>query len=298
MFGWHVAYNFEGCRFTLEKQEETDLRYALEHLEDVIDKVASYGRVLAVILFDNDLPYNVGDEERKNAFFESSTKTTVSMYRIMPFLITARNYCGYSAVFACQANPDDPDLVLLERDGVDVMKRSEAIAMVESAERDEHRVYETMELTYLDEYYRALGRIRRAVEMGLSGVGCCTRKIIVPKLKTEIIELKDTEALLLGLVEKPEIQKTWPATLVGQDAGRLAAVAVKYPEYREKERAALASLAAAWEGVSPKLGELFWKDHDRGACMTVFADDVISTMCLENARDAYGAGVPIEDIVC
>ena len=32
--------------------------------------------------------------------------------------------------------------------------------------------------------------------------------------------------------------------------------------------------------------------------MTVFADDVISAMCLENARDAYGAGVPIEDIVC
>ena len=291
MDNWTIAKDFNGCRFTIDHSHDfTDPDQAVSLSETkVVEELTRQGRLL--VLMEREPLSQKGKKGTTGWAWQKSGR--INLYTVLPVLIVRKDHCGYSSVMSCCPNPNDPDLALFERDDVDVMGHSEAMTMAKCAEEDPDLVAEAMETVFIDEYARAVSRIHNAVSRGLSGPDGYRKPV------TQLVNVGGVEKLFLGLVERPQFDFS-DLKEIHEVAGWFEFVGISHSDYRVAERRLLTDISECWERVAAaNLGDVFWKrfpDKDRAEIIS--ADEIIEAMCLEGAKEAYDAGVPLEDIIC
>ena len=302
MIGWIAAHEFTGCRFTLLRQyaSKGGANVLAVPAAEILDILSDEGRILVLV---GEAPANALDEDGNPvelSIRDATSKSLINLYSVVSTLVVSRDRCGYASVFSCYASPNDSDLDLLNRDGIDVMDQACAIEMIKNVGEDPLLVEEALDLSYADAYMSAVDWINKYVVMGLSGVDPTRRSHIGARPSSAaLVDFKDGASLIFGLVDKPEMRDGWSRKSLGLDAARMNMVVGAHPEHRAREREILCSLQEAWANASVGLSDVFWECFpDKSRRDSVSAEEIIEAMCLEHAADAFAAGVPIEDIIC
>lgn len=296
--GWVVAHNFDGCRYDFIKSKCRKDGYIVPDTKDTVDMIAKEGRILAVRVDGGNT------KEFRDAvgykFNREADKALVSLCSIGPFILTGKDHGGYRSFLFFAANEGE-EMPTFEGVDADVITEGEAIEMARNIEPDEDLVREALDYSYIAVYEKAVDRIRAAVEEEIG-------KIVWERLSSEerlkridqrsVVSLENAECLLFDLVEKPVIPEHCPPRKAALDGARMNAIAKASPKHRAEEKETLDTIANAWEGASGNLANTWSELYPEETPETISAEDIISTMCLEHAKEAIEAGVPVADVIC
>ena len=287
-----ALHNFDGSAFDVASQIEEN-GVVTPSVDVLIDGLYSEGRVLTVV---EKRGYS---SETYEVPFKTNLRTAMqSLIYIAPLFIVSELQDEYSSVFCCCTTPDDPDLAFLEREEVDVMDTRAAKSMLEAAGEDPALLDQVLAAAYAYKYEEVLGQIRTSLMAGLSGDGDILTFLTDPKVKPVLIG--NVEPLLFGFVGKPgKIERRHRLENFGDIGRQVASLLDTYPGYRAQDRHMLDTLARTWRGIAGSFNGAFWECYpDKPRDEMITADEIIAAACLDGAKEAYEAGVPIEDIFC
>ena len=285
-----AIHNFNGCSFDIAYRSLTKDGIAHMSAED-IERLVADGRVLVVVT-DEEL----SGEDEDMMIFSACSHAEQTMETVLPEFIVSRDRCGYACLLAVYAQPDDRDLPLLDRDEIDVRTPQEALEAIRDVGTDPELMEDLLDMAFANRYWEVCESITRSVLRGLE----MTPERIHWVLEQRHATLDDPTPLLLGLVEKPaRFEQPDGINRKGRARVRLLRIIDDHPEYRQKDQELLVGLASAWYQASSRIGSVFWQRFpEKQDDEVIHAEDVIAAMCLEDAKTAIVAGVPIEDVIC
>ena len=149
MESWVVMRNFDGCFYDLLSCPSRMFSMP-PTVEETIEELVQDGRVLALVITGK----GIVNEERvdDDPIRDLEGRASIALQRYGKGVVTAKNRCGYSSFFACVAAADDPDLVYLDREGIDIVDRKGLEDLAAKAEQDSRLVEDMMELSYAEQY--------------------------------------------------------------------------------------------------------------------------------------------------
>ena len=270
---------------------------------EVVDILAADGLVLAVV--DELLPFESGNEDVSSKSLLHSGLIAISA--IMPQLLISNVRKRYASVIFCRAEANDPDLKVLERVGIEVMDSKEALAFIKDASLDEQQLTLFYDVVHADAYRSSVHWISQLICRGITSEylhrrddGVDQDNLDAWQMKTSIVG--ELDALLLGIPARPDLTLLDDVERL-RNVRRLNAYArVVFSEYGqrdESERALLRQIDSAWAQIFPSCAKAYCDAHPQQTPpIEIPVEEIINLMMLDHAKEAYDAGVPIEDIIC
>lgn len=217
---------------------------------------------------------------------------------IGPLFLTSKARGGYASLLVCFFEPKSPELALFDRGDIDIISFDEFASRIKEAGGDPDLFLEAMELAYLFSYEMTLMAIRSAIEGEFSSY-----LMDLPDCSKGPVVVEGAHDLLFGLVEPPS-SKYSSAGLDGirvQHSGMgFQKLMRAYPDYRTRDNRFLAEFQNAWTEAAKRLPAVYWErfpDKPVEASM-ITCTEIIEAMCLEHAKEAIEAGVPVADVIC
>ena len=301
MLCWVSAANINGFNFLLMKDPR---QVDAEHrpLEEVLDDLAANGRVLAVV--DETKLSDVTD---KFLLSRWSNQALIALFTVLPCVMLSKAP-AYASAFFCRATLDDPERKLLERDDIDLFDSEGALAMARQMGADK----EKLAAFYAVEYAYACNRAVEEIVLSLSHAvrDVYPRRWVTispggrarPRKTRQLVSVSLTGNLLdllLGIPDLPD-EKTFADKDLMRDVARISHTVIgEYGDFNGEAKKVIWDLEEAWEDAVPMFAELYLANHpDASDEIVISTEEIIQTMFLDYAGEAFAAGVPIEDILC
>ena len=95
-------------------------------------------------------------------------------------------------------------------------------------------------------------------------------------------------------------EKTFADKDLMRDVARISHTVIgEYGDFNAEAKKVIWDLEEAWEDAVPMFAELYLANHpDASDEIVISTEEIIQTMFLDYAGEAFAAGVPIEDILC
>ena len=278
MRGWIAGYHING--FVLDVVKDFYSANPQEHpLEGILDALAAGGRVLVVV---DETELELGDRSIFKQLLDESER---AFNDLLPRVVLSK-MPTYASAFFAQATLDDPQRKLLERDDFDVFDSESALAMVRKMGPDEEKLADFYKLEYAEEYKWTMDCITE----------CLTKAVQSEQKVFAHIEGNPTD-LLLGIPKPPDKEILANESLLSKPVLRFGEAIDEYGDANAEAKKTLQSLKSAWQANAATFAELFVKNHPE-LTRTMTVEEIIETMLLTHAKEAYDAGVPISDIFC
>lgn len=295
---WALANDFDEYGYSLRRDLNGGRGYAFA---DLMKFISNEKNVLFVFDCLRAADFK-GDIKNFKGLSQAFTKRAE---QTMPLFIMSDIRDGYDAVIFCQGFDTDRDCELLERDGLEVIGSDEFAARIRKAGPNQKRLSRFYELMRAVSYGQTLDAIEGSLCAHVAkAYSMLDYSSMVSILLDDEVDLPvsitgDEDALMLGIPEMPDFS-LFDDEKTAEDVDQIAKVVyAEYGNRNEQFEGLLKKIKYAWWGQGHSFAERFHDEHPEfEGEIEIDAGELVSFMMFDHAKDAYDAGVPLEDIIC
>ena len=296
---WALANNFDEYGYSLRRDLNDDRGYA--SFIDLMKFVSKYDNVLFVFdcLSAAEFKGSIENFRGLSSMFSNCTK------KLMPLFVMSDIRENYDAVVFCQGFDTDPDCELLKQDGIEVISSNELHIRIKQAGPNQQRLDRFYEAMRAIVYAQALGDITQSLS---SFVAKAYSKLdysdMISLIFNEEVNLPvtitgDDTVLMFGIPEMPDFSLIDDEKMAGDIDQIAETVYAEYGNRNEQFEELLNKIHHAWLEQGDFFANRFHDAHpDLEGDIEIDASELVSFMMFDHAKDAYDAGVPLEDIIC
>ena len=294
---WTLATDIDGFAYSVQRMSFDD---GPESFTEFLGQFSEWDDVIYV--FDLVPP---SFEKGLPGFNRMRRTLAARLDRIMAALLLSNMHDRYKTVVVCSGFEDEDELEVLERDGLKVISTEGILELIRQAGGDRERLdmfYDVMRAySYtktLDDIYRfVLYAIAERYSL-LDNVSMLDRLLFVD-VDIPVSIVGDRSALLLGLVEEPDLSVLDDQKRMVNIEHMSRAAHIEYENRNEQFEGILSQLTSFWKHNAASFARRYHDEHpDFEGEIEIDVDEIVSSMLLAHAKEAYDAGVPIEDILC